>query len=418
MTALSHLNLVCALRLLPAAVLLVWATATLPAAGPDAPSAVGPAAAVPAGLNSLSPKELDEGWILLFDGQTPYGWKAANDADWHVEDAAITASEGTKPGLIHTTSQWGDFVLRLDFRSESRGNSGVFLRTSPNPPDGPGRYYEFNIADWGTNDWPTGSLVHHKKTEEAFDSDGWQAMELVADGGRFTVTIDGRPALDFTDEKPLRSGFIGLQWRKGKIQFRNIKLKPLGTKSIFNGKDLSGWKTYPELPSVFSVTPEGWMNVKNGRGMIESEGRYGDFTLQLEVFCNGAGLNSGVFFRSIPGQQMNGYECQIQNAFRDGDRTKPVDCGTGGIFRRQDARKVLADDFQWFPMTIHADGRHMAAWVNGVQVSDFTDTRPPHENPRSGLRLEAGTIQIQGHDPTTDLSFRNLRIAELPPRDP
>ncbi len=49
-------------------------------------------------------------------------------------------------------------------------------------------------------------------------------------------------------------------------------------------------------------------------------------------------------------------------------------------------------------------------------MSDWTDERAPHENPRKGLRLKAGTIIIQGHDPTTDLSFRNLRIAELAER--
>jgi hypothetical protein len=49
-------------------------------------------------------------------------------------------------------------------------------------------------------------------------------------------------------------------------------------------------------------------------------------------------------------------------------------------------------------------------------VSDWTDSRKPDENPRKGLRLEAGSIIIQGHVPTTDLSFRKLRIAELPER--
>ena len=67
-------------------------------------------------------------------------------------------------------------------------------------------------------------------------------------------------------------------------------------------------------------------------------------------------------------------------------------------------------------MTIHADGPHMAVWVNGYQVSDWTDRRKPDPNPRKGLRLEPGTIMLQGHDPTTDLSFRNLRIAEMPKR--
>jgi hypothetical protein len=222
--------------------------------------------------------------------------------------------------------------------------------------------------------------------------------------------------LDYTDPKPLGRGFIGLQLNSGKVEFRNVKLKPLGMKSLFNGKDLSGWKTYPDMASKFTVTPEGWLNVKDGRGQLETEGQYADFTLQLEVFVNGEGLNSGIFFRSIPGDPMNGYECQIHNGFLDGDRTKPKDCGTGGIFRRQNARRVVADDFQWFHKTLHVDDKHMAAWVNGYQVSDWTDTRPPNENPRRGLRLEAGTIIIQGHDPTTDLSFRNLKIAELPER--
>ena len=58
-------------------------------------------------------------------------------------------------------------------------------------------------------------------------------------------------------------------------------------------------------------------------------------------------------------------------------------------------------------------GLHMAVWVNGYQVSDWTDRRAPAENPRKGLRLKAGTIILQGHDPTTDFMFRNLRMAEL-----
>jgi hypothetical protein len=36
------------------------------------------------------------------------------------------------------------------------------------------------------------------------------------------------------------------------------------------------------------------------------------------------------------------------------------------------------------------------------------------DNARNGCKLEKGPISLQGHDPTTDLSFRNIRIAELP----
>ncbi len=365
--------------------------------------------------NALSAEEIADGWILLFDGHTLFGWKAASKANWAVRDGAITANDGPE-GLLCTTSQWGNYVLRVEFRAEKGANSGVFLRTSPQPTDVTTKCYELNIADPGASEYPTGSFVQRKKAAGTFDTTTWRTFEVTADAGRFAVKLDGRPVLDYTDPKPLGRGFIGLQFRNGKVEFRNVKLKPLGAKSLFTGKDLSGWKTYPELPSVFTVTPEGWLNVKNGRGQLETAGQYADFTLRLDAFVNGKALNSGVFFRCIPGENMNGYECQIHNGFLDGDRNKPQDCGTGGFFRRQDARRVVANDFEWFTLTLHADGPHMAAWVNGYPVSDWTDTRPADPNPRKGLRLAAGTLMIQGHDPTTDLSFRNLRLAELPPR--
>jgi len=55
----------------------------------------------------------------------------------------------------------------------------------------------------------------------------------------------------------------------------------------------------------------------------------------------------------------------------------------------------------------------MAAWVNGVQVSNWFDDRKPHENPRKGLRLDPGTIMIQGHDPETDALLKQISIAKI-----
>ncbi|NQT38678.1 MAG: DUF1080 domain-containing protein [Planctomycetes bacterium] len=397
----------------------VWKLSLLLLALPLSAAAT-PLWAAEAGSNQLTSEELAEGWILLFDGQTLFGWKPADNADeinWTVADGVLTASEG-KPGLLHTTSQFTDYQLKVDFRSAPGGNSGVFLRTSPKPADVTRDGYELNIADTADSEFPSGSFVNRRRCTGDHDSAEWQTFDVTATGGRFVVKLDGKTVLDYTEAKPLGRGFIGLQFRTGKIEFRNVKLKPLQLKSIFNGKDLAGWKTYPDMLSVFSVTPEGWLNVKNGKGQIETEGSYADFTFQSEVFVNGKALNSGFFYRCIPGETMNGYEAQIQNGYLDDDRTKPRDCGTGGIFRRQDARRVVADDFTWFHNTIHAAGNHVAVWVNGYQVSDWTDHRDPDPNPRRGLRLEAGTIMIQGHDPTTDLSFRKLRIVELPPRRP
>lgn len=369
------------------------------------------AAAAP---NSLSPDELNDGWILLFDGETDFGWHAAKKADWKVVDGAITVSSG-EPGLLATTSEFADYELKLEFRAPRGTNSGVFLRTPEIPTDPAQDCYELNIADPDTSPFYTGSFVGRQKASEYLHREDWQSFEVTAQGGHFVVKVDGQQVLDYTDARPLARGRIGLQLNKGAVAFRNIKLKPLGLKSIFNGRDLTGWTVFPGKKSVFSVTPEGYLNVKNGSGQLESTAQYGDFVLQLEIISNGKFLNSGIFFRCIPGQPTQGYESQIHNGFLL-DRTRPVDYGTGAIYRRQKARKVVADDFEWFHKTIIVAGNHLAAWVNGYQVSDFTDQRPAHESPREGSRLAPGTLSIQGHDPTTDLSFRNLRIAEMPAR--
>ncbi|MCA9032163.1 MAG: DUF1080 domain-containing protein, partial [Planctomycetaceae bacterium] len=110
----------------------------------------------------------------------------------------------------------------------------------------------------------------------------------------------------------------------------------------------------------------------------------------------------------------NGYEVQIDNGF-DGDRHHPSNQGSGAIFRPGiPARYVVANDNEWFTTTLVASGPRMMTWVNGYPVLAWEDTRKPDENPRRGLRTAAGHISLQGHDPTTDVSFRNLRIKELP----
>jgi hypothetical protein len=385
-------------------------------AGPGQAGAEGTVSERAAGTppDLLPEDELANGWISLFDGHSLFGWQRPDEANWRVEDGAIKVDSGEKC-LLCTSTEFSDYELKIDFRCPQTTNSGVFLHTAVVPTDPAQDCYELNIAG-PDNPFPTGSLVFRQRAQIDPVSPDWHSYHVTLDGARITVLLDGQQILEYEDPRPLGRGPIGLQFNTGEVAFRNIHLRPLRTESIFNGKDLSGWKTYPEMASEFTVTETGEMNVRDGRGQLETEASYGDFILQLECMTHAERLNSGVFFRCIPGDTMMGYECQIQNGFENGDRTQPEDCGTGGFFRRQDARYVVADDLDWFHLTLVADGPHMAAWVDGYQVSDWTDDREPHENPRKGLRLEPGTLMIQGHDPTTNLSFRNLRIAPLATR--
>ena len=364
----------------------------------------------------LSRKLLDRDWIQLFDGQTLFGWQPTGEAAWDVADGTVR-TRGEKPGFLMTTTEWGDFVLHLQFRAPASTNSGIFLRTPLEPKDPARDCYELNIAP-AENPFPTASLVGRQQAalpEASFsEPDDWHTFDVTAEGGKITIVLDGERVFEYGDRSPVRIGRIGLQSREGPVAFRHIRLRPLGLKPIFNGRDLEGWSTDRAERSRFDVTEDGELRVLDGPGQIDTRDDFANFILQLECKTNDDGLNSGIFFRTLRNGRWVGYESQINNVYRDGDRTKPADFGTGGIYRRQPARRVVADDREWFTKTIVADGPHMAVWVNGYPVSDWTDGRPPHESAREGRREGGGAIAIQGHDPTTDLLFRKLRAAELP----
>ena len=68
------------------------------------------------------------GGLALFDGQTLFGWQSETK-DWSVVDSVITGV-GKKPNLLTTTSPFENYELRVEYRLEKGGNSGIFLRTA------------------------------------------------------------------------------------------------------------------------------------------------------------------------------------------------------------------------------------------------------------------------------------------------
>jgi hypothetical protein len=138
-----------------------------------------------------------------------------------------------------------------------------------------------------------------------------------------------------------------------------------------------------------------------------------DLIVQAQVRSRDRHSHGGLFLRSIPGDVMNGYEVQIYSRCENGDPSRPAVYATGAIDDRQNARRLISRDYEWFTETAILRGPHLATWVNGYQTTDWTDDRPPHENPRRGLRREPGTLQIQAHDPATALDIRALSLVEL-----
>ncbi len=333
-------------------------------------------------------------WIDLFDGQTLFGWTTQGDANWSVADGAIAATEGTG-GVIATTSRFQDFELTATVRLKPGCTAGVLFRGS----------LEGHPAENGS------SVVWLSNPKDG--KDDWRGIRIVARGNQVEVGgWDGAKTVVGTNGL----GRIGLLYHHNNgtaVAMKNVTLRPLGMTPLFNGKDLSGWNIIPERKSVFSVV-DGALNIKNGNGQIETAGTYRNFTLQLDIISNGDHLNSGVFFRTPPGVFWKGYESQVRNQWVGDDRLKPVDFGTGGNYGNQAARKVVPSDHEWFTKTVVCDGNHAAVWINGYQVSDYLDMRAMSDNAdgKTGYVADAGTINLQGHDPTTDLSFKNIVIQE------
>ena len=358
--------------------------------------------------NTLTPKEIADGWILLFDGETTFGWDI--DGKSKLKNGQLVLGGGAKPTKATLTTRLGDCELRFDHRQGSFGDYRFELQAADGGTESVGGSL-FGVN--GANvDWHICTYSLRQDDEPGSDSEGkYRATkgEKVY-GGTYagisenTLTFSNSSLATFQFDIPAGNS----------MTLRNIKLKPVGLKPIFNDKDLTGWKEIPGRKSRFAVIDDGELSIKDGPGDIQTAGQWDDFVLQLDIKTNGKHLNSGVFFRALPGQFWSGYESQIRNQWQGDDRTKPIDFGTGGIYGRQPARKVVASDNEWFTKTVIAHGNHMAVWINGYQVSDFTDKRPENDNARKGTKLGKGPISLQGHDPTTDLSFRNIRIAELP----
>jgi hypothetical protein len=390
-------------------------------------------------FNPLTETEISEGWISLFDGHSLFGWDPNNkEVNWAVADGTITADSGPI-GLLLTYTPFADYQFRCDYKMAAGGNSGVFLRTLAEPKDVQKDCYEVNIVDEHPSGFLTGAIVGLQKTAEPITGSGdWHTFLLTANGTKITVAIDGKEVCAYDDTRPeaRKSGLIGLQKNVGKIEFKNIALKPLNQKPLFNGTDLTGWRTVPGSKGEFTVE-EGTIHVKGGEGFLESESQHKDFLLQAQARTNAAAVNTGIFFRAEAGTEKaksNGYEMQVDNseianipiilspdtpadkqrAVMTQNRGKPLNAGTGAIFRRVNARFLPAKDNEWATVTLIASGPRISTYVNGYAVVHWEDMRKPDPNPRKGQRLDAGHFSLQGHDPGTDASFKSITISDLP----
>jgi len=191
---------------------------------------------------AVEPPEGPE-WIRLFNGKDFDGWEImGNPGGWQILPGGVIRSEGGKGGnwLRYAGREFGDFILRAEWRVSKGGNSGLFIRArrEGNPWE---TGHEVQVLNDPQRDalHCTGSLYGSVAVNPRPDEspDKWHAFEIHARGEHIIVIVDDVKVIDAkaTDhpelkKRPLR-GFIGIQdshTDAGKwVEWRAIRIRPL-----------------------------------------------------------------------------------------------------------------------------------------------------------------------------------------------
>jgi type 1 glutamine amidotransferase len=178
--------------------------------------------------------------------------------------------------------------------------------------------------------------------------------------------------------------------------------------SLFNGKDLSGWKA-SESKGTFSVE-NGMLIVHGNRSHLFYEGPVGganfkDFEWKAEVKTFPK-ANSGMYIHTEyqeSGWPSKGYEVQVNTSHSDPKKT-------GGLYGIVDVMdNAPSKDGEWFTQHIIVQGKRIIIKVNGKTTVDYMEP----EGVTGGRKLSSGTVAIQGHDPGSIVHYRNIMIKPL-----
>ena len=222
---------------------------------------------------------------------------------------------------------------------------------------------------------------------------------------------------------------------------------PDGFTPIFNGRDLTGWHISKE--ARHGVTPDfhvlhgmimGTQQPVGGGGLLLTDRKYRDFEMYFEAKPDW-GCDSGIFFRTtetgvayqitmdyLPGGTMGRLIGEGGIQVGPGSRGRGAPTPAGGAApappplplatpgESKDPGMQAWKPFDWNTVRVRVEGEvpHATVWINGVQVSDATDTA----NHALGGMIE-GPIALQVHggpvrwQPGSFWRWRNIGIKEL-----
>ncbi|MFC5219012.1 ThuA domain-containing protein [Streptomyces coerulescens] len=191
----------------------------------------------------------ETGYTPLYDGSTA-GWSQAGPGSFSNSDATLKSQGGT--GLLwYTGKQYSSYSLKLDWMMDGDDNSGVFLGFPPSDDwtSAVDNGYEVQIDATDASNKTTGAVYSFQGADTAardaaLNPPGeWNTFELLVEGERLQVFLNGTKINDFTNTDPARSlaGHIGIQnhGTGDDVSFRNIRIKELSGASAVQAEAYS-----------------------------------------------------------------------------------------------------------------------------------------------------------------------------------
>lgn len=183
------------------------------------------------GCNTESKKEKS-----LFNGKDLTGWEVYGTEKWYVEDGLLISESGPDEeyGYLATKEHYKNFELNVEFKQESNGNSGVFIRSTVEGVKVSGWQVEVAPKDLHTGgvyeSYGRGWLIKPSPEKEAVLKEGeWNHMKILANGDNLTSFLNGVEMVSITDSIIGKGvGSIALQIHSGggiKVKWRNLVIE-------------------------------------------------------------------------------------------------------------------------------------------------------------------------------------------------
>ena len=202
-----------------------------------------------------------------------------------------------------------------------------------------------------------------------------------------------------------------------------------GFKSIFNGKDLTGWDGNPELWSVedgcITGKTTGPEQLAYNQFLIWRGGVVKNFELRVKI--KQSGNNTGIQYRSkelpeVGKWSIGGYQCDVHpaapnNAMVYEERGRGIIVQNGqGVVIDPEGRKWLASEHdpvkvdiaEWHEYTVIAQGNHLVHKIDGQVTIDLLDFE-------LAKRSLEGLLAFQIHrGPAMNVQIKDVMLKELP----